>query len=162
MLIQGWHQYDHLEFLWACGKASGYEMLISPEKHISLKRRVSHRYCQQALEKLDRKVHTFPLPEGQEKEVVSWSTTPRESLKQEEVPEALVWFNSRTSVCFLWTHPHLDTGGQVPGKGWRSRPTSAGSPCPWQVMLAPSSTGWLLPAASGAFWRWQKTDGSKV
>lgn len=94
-------------------------MMISTEKYLSLKKRVSCRHCQRALEKLDRtrwQVPTFSLPEGQEKEMVSGSTTPRESLKEEKVPPALVCFNSRTSVCFLWRQPHLDMGGWVPGK----------------------------------------------
>lgn len=48
-------------------------MMIDDKKYLSLKSRVSHRYYQQALEKLDRtrlQILAFPLSEGQ-KEVVS-------------------------------------------------------------------------------------------
>lgn len=48
-------------------------MMIDDKKYLSLKSRVSQRYYQQALEKLDRtrlQIPAFPLSEGQ-KEVVS-------------------------------------------------------------------------------------------
>lgn len=43
-------------------------MMIDDKKYLSLKSRVSHRYYQQALEKLDRtrlQIPAFPLSEGQ-------------------------------------------------------------------------------------------------